>query len=305
MGGATERPPVVDDDELWIGSALGGSRNNSFAGGLDEVAVHREVLSPEIIAKRHRRVPQPKPKYVRDDWPTDKVLVEVVEGFSPARGWPSPDLPPVDSYQQDLLGFFRTTHKYAKPGVRVDRPKAFLLRALASVTLPAGEHEWLVRSRWASRLWVDDKLLVSVAQPRKGGGAHHNVPKIPEDWPAYLRLPGPGDAEKRFRLKSEGKTVQVRFETLVGDIKGKGKYRHDLGETCIAASVDGQPFAGSRSHVRACEAGTSENTWFSSCPQRSRQLRRQRPRPSHQAIAGASGGSGGNALQRTCPALAS
>ena len=243
MGGATERPPVVDDDELWIGSALGGSRNNSFVGGLDEVAVHREMLSPEIIAKRHRRVPQPKPKYVRDEWPTDKVLVELVEGFSPARGWPRPDLPPVDSYQQDLLGFFRTTHKYAKPGVRVDRPKTFLLRALASVTLPAGEHEWLVRSRWASRLWVDDRLLVSVVQPRKGGGAHHNVPKIPEDWPAYLRLPGPGDAEKRFLLKSEGKSVTIRFETLIGDVKGKQKYRHDLGETCIAVSVSGKPFA--------------------------------------------------------------
>ena len=242
MGGATERPPVVDDDELWIGSALGGSRNNSFAGGLDEVAVHRECLSPEIIAKRHRRVSQPKPKFVRDDWPRDKVLVELVEGFSPARGWPRPDLPPVDSYRQDLLGFYRTTHKYAEPGVRVDRPKTFLLRALASITLPAGEHEWLVRSRWASRIWVDDELMVSVPQPRKGGGAHHNVPRIPEDWPAYLRLTGPGDAEKRFRLKSKGQTVQVRFETLVGDVKGKGKYRHDLGETCIAVSVSGQPF---------------------------------------------------------------
>ena len=257
MGGASERPPVVDDDELWIGSALGGSRNNSFVGGLDEVAVHREVLSPDKIASRYNRVEQPKPKYVRDDWPTDKVLVEVVEGFSPAKGWPHPDLPPVDSYHQDLLGFFRTTHKYAKPGVRVDRPKAFLVRALARVTLPVGEHDWLVRSRWAARIWVDDKLIVSVPQPRKGGGAHHNVPKIPGDWPAYLRLPGPGDAEKRFRLKSEGKTVQVRFETLVGDIKGKGKYRHDLGETCIAVSLSGKPFVllGPAREVSLTDAG--------------------------------------------------
>ena len=70
MGGATERPPVVDDDELWIGSALGGSRNNSFVGGLDEVAVHRECLSPEIIAKRYRRLEQPKPKFVPIPDPT-------------------------------------------------------------------------------------------------------------------------------------------------------------------------------------------------------------------------------------------
>jgi len=243
MGSFTKRPPVVDDDELWIGSSLGGSRNSSYAGGLDEVAIHREILSPEVMAKRFRQVEQPKPKYVRADWPKDKVLVEVVEGFSPVRGWPRPDLPPLDSYQQDVFGFFRTTHKYADPGVRVDRPKAFLLRALATLTLPPGEHEWLVRSRWASRLWVNDRLMVSVAQPSKGGGAHHNVPKIPEDWPAYLRLPGPGDAEKRFLLKSEGKPMKVRFEALIGDVKGKQKYRHDLGETCIAVSVSGNPFA--------------------------------------------------------------
>ena len=261
MGGASGRRPVVDDDELWIGSTLGGSRNNSYAGGLDEVAIHREILSPKLMAKRYRRVEQPKPRYVRPDWPAEKVLVEVVEGFSPVRGWPQSELPPVDSYHQDVLGFFRTTHKYADPGVRVDRPKAFFLRALASVTLPPGEHEWMVRSRWASRLWVDDELVVSVAQPSKGGGAHHNVPKIPEDWPAYLRLPGPGDAEKRFLLKSEGKPLNIRFEILVGDEKGKGNYRHDLGETCIAVSVNGNPFVllGPRRQVPLTDAGWQ--TW--------------------------------------------
>ncbi|MFP6900685.1 MAG: DUF1553 domain-containing protein [Opitutales bacterium] len=257
MGSATKRRPVVDDDELWIGSALGGSRNNSYVGGLDEVAIHREILSPEAMAKRFRQVEQPKPKYVRADWPEDKVLVEVAEGFSPARGWPRPDLPPLDSYQQDVFGFFRTTHKYAKPGLRVDRPKTFLLRSLANLSLPPGEHEWLVRSRWASRLWVNDKLMVSVSQPSKGGGAHHNVPKIPEDWPAYLRLPGPGDAEKRFLLKSDGKPVTVRFEILVGDEKGKQNFRHDLGETCIAVSLSGQPFVllGSLLQVPLTDAG--------------------------------------------------
>ncbi len=257
MGGSTQRPPVVDDDELWIGSALGGSRNNSYAGDLDEVTIHREILSPQVIAKRYRRLEQPKPKYARDHWPSDKVSVELVEGFSSARGWPRPDLPPVDSYQQDVFGFFRTVHKYGEPGVRVDRPKTFLLRALSSVTLPPGEHECLVRSRWSSRIWVDDKLMISVPQPAKGGGAHHSVPKIPTDWPDYLRIPGPGDTEKRFLLKSDGNPMKVRFECLVGDVKGNKRYRHDLGETCIAVSVGDRPFEliGPRRKVPLTDAG--------------------------------------------------
>ena len=152
----------------------------AYAGGLDEVAIHREILSPQIIAKRYRRLEQPKPKFVRDDWPIGQgVWSSWSRAFHPARGWPRPDLPPVDSATSKIsLGFFpNRTHKYAEPGVRVDRPKTFLLRALSSVTLPSGEHEWLVRSRWSSRIWVDDKLMVSVPQPAKGGGAHHNVPK--------------------------------------------------------------------------------------------------------------------------------
>ena len=69
MGGPTTNPPIVDNDELWIASALGGSRNNTFKGLLDEVAIHREALPAKAIAGRYKRIPQPKPIYTTDDWP--------------------------------------------------------------------------------------------------------------------------------------------------------------------------------------------------------------------------------------------
>ena len=55
MGGETDLGPVVDDDEVWIGSSMGGSPNSSFRGALDGIAVHRGALPPERIAARFRR----------------------------------------------------------------------------------------------------------------------------------------------------------------------------------------------------------------------------------------------------------
>ena len=52
MGGATRRPPVVDDDEIWLGSARGGDPSNSFLGALDEVAIYRGLFDEEAIKRR-------------------------------------------------------------------------------------------------------------------------------------------------------------------------------------------------------------------------------------------------------------
>ena len=244
MGGATELPPVVDNDQLWVGAALKGSRNSSFHGGMDNVAVHREALSAEIFAKRYQRKREEKKvvKFERPDWPTNSVAFEIIEGFNPVIGWPAADLPVVEAYERDFLSMFRVPHKYGETGVRVDRSKAFLLRAMTTLSFPEGEHEWIVRNRWATKLWLDGELVQNFPQKTRYGGAHGSVPKIPEDWPDYLRLPSPGVAEHRFGVTSDGKPVQLRIEMVVGDLKGKKRYRHDLGESLLAVSISGQPF---------------------------------------------------------------
>ena len=56
MGGATSREPVVDDDELWLGAAQGGSQGNKFTGMVDEVAIYRRILSAEQILQRAQKL---------------------------------------------------------------------------------------------------------------------------------------------------------------------------------------------------------------------------------------------------------
>ncbi len=54
MGGASDRRPVMDDDEVWLGAAKGGAEGNKFTGMVDEVAIYRTILTAEQIQQRVR-----------------------------------------------------------------------------------------------------------------------------------------------------------------------------------------------------------------------------------------------------------
>ncbi|MGI9242628.1 MAG: LamG domain-containing protein, partial [Verrucomicrobiales bacterium] len=52
LGGATTRPPVVDDAEIWIGSSRGGDPGNSWRGAIDSLAIYRAILPDEVLESR-------------------------------------------------------------------------------------------------------------------------------------------------------------------------------------------------------------------------------------------------------------
>src|SRR5207244_4021 len=85
-GGATSEGPVVDDDELWIGSASALNPGNSFHGAIDEVAIYRSALPAERMAARYQ-VLQPKPYLTTMDPPKDGVLVEILESIPDKLSW--------------------------------------------------------------------------------------------------------------------------------------------------------------------------------------------------------------------------
>lgn len=61
MGGKTDLGPWVDNDEVWIGTSMGGSANSSLVGRIDEVAIYRTALSAETLTARFKRDPNAAP----------------------------------------------------------------------------------------------------------------------------------------------------------------------------------------------------------------------------------------------------
>ena len=81
LGGDTGAPPVVDNDQLWIGSALSGKPNSTFQGAIDEVAIYRHRLTADQIATRYSYQEQ-SPKFNVQQIPENKVLVQIFEGVN-------------------------------------------------------------------------------------------------------------------------------------------------------------------------------------------------------------------------------
>src|SRR5690606_29085352 len=86
------------------------------------------------------------------------VTVEICEkGVPEDNSWPeNPQV--TESYPEDVFGLFELPQKYISTGVRANRAFPTLVRARTQVTLPAGTHRVLLRSRGQARLLVDGEV---------------------------------------------------------------------------------------------------------------------------------------------------
>ncbi len=239
FGGATTEAPVVDDDELWIGSALGLNSGNSFHGSIDELALYRTALPAERIAARYQ-VLQPKPYITTLDPPKDGVLVEVFEGIPDKLSWDFIAPEPTERYTEPAFALAEIAHKYSSMGVRADRSNPFVVRVTGDVELPKGESRFLIRSRSASRLFIDGKVVVENPFPKFRGDGHEEVwgiDRVPAPGHRALR---PGDQDTIASFKSDGERHRLTWEVFLG---GKS-VRPELGETFVAlAGPDRDSFA--------------------------------------------------------------
>jgi hypothetical protein len=229
MGGATKQAPVVDDDEIWLGSSMSRRPSVSFDGLLDEVRLYRTKLSEKVIASRFPVEPY-TPVFPAEGLPKDKVRVEIVENIGKGAKWPRQFPAPTDVYEEDAFGFFQIAQKYTDSGVRAARSNPYMLRAMAQVTLPPGKHELLMRVRGLGRLWLDGQVIAEIAFGHTGGGAHNEVEHEALEDAAALRLVGPGDREQRIELTGTGKPQVLVLEMLAGN----GRVRPTLGETSLS-----------------------------------------------------------------------
>ncbi|MEM7394491.1 MAG: LamG-like jellyroll fold domain-containing protein, partial [Verrucomicrobiota bacterium] len=241
IGGATDRPPVSDKDEIWIGSSMGGSSASTFNGRLDEIAIHRSMLAPEVIQSRFRHVPQPRKVEPKIEVPEGVVLMEISEqGVPPNRKWARERLPVEITWHEDLFGFVRTPLKYIETGIRTDRKNPFLLRASADITLPKGKHTLLIRSRNAARLKLDGKLIADL--PFRGGflDGHNGVKKDYLELASDLVYAFPGSKEKSVEVQTSGGPHRFVYEMIVGGLRGKDHFRPELGESSVSIRREGE-----------------------------------------------------------------
>ncbi|WP_339728491.1 DUF1553 domain-containing protein [uncultured Gimesia sp.] len=237
VGGDTTRAPVVDNDELWIGSSMGGSANSSLDGLLDEVAVYRKALSTKQIAAHYKFV-APKP---RIDWtaiPNDRVQVDVYEGVPNQKSWSFRPPRLAETFTQPHFALIEIPNRYSARGVKIDRPDPFLVRAMSRITLPKGKKRILVRARNASRLYIDGKLIVETGFHNISSSAHGKVYDVDLSLSPQIRPLQRGDQEKVVEFTGDGKPHRVRFEMIVGGFR----HRPDFGETAVFISDPSKDF---------------------------------------------------------------
>ncbi|MDZ4287266.1 MAG: LamG domain-containing protein, partial [Prosthecobacter sp.] len=241
MDGATDRAPAQDAEEVLLGTGNGGGKGNSFMGWMDDVRIWRAALSEDVLKGRYQFV-APPPVVQRKDVPKGQVLVQICEKGMPERNaWPDEALKATESYTEPAFGFFEELQKYVDTGVRGDRANPHLLRAAAMVTLPKGKHRLLLRGRGASRLYIDNKPILSTPFPSGDGGGHGHVAEQKEylDLGPDFRFRPPGNREAWCEFESKGQPHFVIMETIVGGYMGKNTRRPELGETVVAWSPQG------------------------------------------------------------------
>ncbi|MFT5467203.1 MAG: cytochrome c553 [Verrucomicrobiales bacterium] len=235
MGGETTQPPVVDDDEVWIGSTMKGSLGNCFDGKMDEIALYRTILSPEELKSRWNYKPKPLPK---PEIPEGKILVQMFGPISKIDSIPTAGIDLHTEWEQAEFAFTRVPQAYDDWGVREDWGKTVLVRAWGQIELPAGNQQLLVRSAGMARLWIDDEILVTTRKQPNRGGAHHVVDPLPEVPIKGMRPAAMNDDEKLIEFESAGGKHTVLFEIIVGG----PAYRMEFGETVFATAKPGEMF---------------------------------------------------------------
>lgn len=255
FSGPTTEPPIVDNDAVWIGSALGGSPSNSFRGWLDEVAVHRVLLDDQQIATRFHRVGGPqvmlpeKPQMPElGDIPAGQVLVTFSEGLPSHERWPyaGENWPQETTrWHTDLFLLPRVPVRYDDWGIRMGWKAPLLIRMAADVELSLGSQQLLLRARALSRLWVDGRLIAETEAITKDP-PNGEEPILPVATPLLpgLRLPSYRQQEVTGNVvvqhavaDAAGADVSLAKPTsrvVLEMVVGGPKLRVDTGEILVA-----------------------------------------------------------------------
>ena len=245
MGGPTQKPPIVDDDEVWIGSSQGGIASNSFNGLIDSIALHRDSLDDNTMKSRFNRV-GPAVIAQKEMMPElgplipGKVNIMFHEAFPSHTRWLLED----ESWPAETLRFTdidsfilpRIPARFEQWGIRDRWKTPLLVRLAADVDFPEGKHTLLLRARGLSRLWIDGSLIARTGPLTGSPSGEEPITPLPTPLRPGIRLPSYRQQEVTGNLTvtTAGKK-QVILETILG---GKD-FRPEPGELVVAIEPEG------------------------------------------------------------------
>ena len=186
------------------------------------------------------------PAAAEDAAPSSKdVAFEIIEGIPDKRTWDFDASGEASTtFSTPALALADLPKKYNRKGLITDRKAPFVVRGTTRIELPAGEYRFLVRSRSATRLVLDDKVVAETKFREPSGDGHGSIPELAAAHePGLAELP-PENQERLVTFTLDGGPHTFRVETIVGD----QKLRPELGElsvsvacTCDAPSIEGEP----------------------------------------------------------------
>ena len=271
MAGPTTRPPVVDNDDVLIGSTMQGLANNTFNGSLDNLRVHRRIVPLAELLQRFKYIPRP---VLTPHLPVGRAVVELFAGQASHTQLPEETEVADLTWTQQKLGFVRLPQNYDTWGIRSDWNGTLLVRAWTEIELSEGSHSFLLRSRGLSQVWIDGDPLLRTPPQRKYGGAHQPVPEIPAVPLQGMRPAAMSDGESIGSFETSGGRHLIRWDMIVG---GRA-FRKEFGENCLAVSTDGGMYqlVGSGTPTPLTDAGWTEYRVWTDLQIRREEARRRR-----------------------------
>ena len=244
MGGPTTDPPVVDNDDVWIGASMGGAASSTLVGRIDEVAIYRKAVDDKRLRDRYQAI-KPDPVEAEfaaaADLPSGAIVTQVFEKLPEGAAWRLKQQPPVFEYTQPSFAFVGFPKKYNSTGVIDDRSNPFLMRARTRRVVSkegAGEYQILVRAKNAAKLYVDGQLVAQLGATSRNASGHEAVPELAESKHADLRQLAPGCQETFATVQLDAGEHIVRLDAMVG---GSG-LRLELDEVCVAIAAPDESF---------------------------------------------------------------
>lgn len=160
----------------------------------------------------------------------ESVQVGIFEGTSLEQPWITDEDPAV-AWSQPIFAWTQLPKKYIRGGLIADWSNPFTLRATATIDLPAGRYELLLRAKNLARLRVDGETVLEQPQRiAKNQDSHEATPALAPAISVGHRPPPSIHHELTSSIELGEGVHEFQLEAAVGG----PSLRTEIGELCVA-----------------------------------------------------------------------